>query len=139
MTSGVSVHEMTRNVPLHTTVLDVDVKDSLEPLHPAHGGKWSRKGLAGGWIEVRVPEVAQSPHADEDLTRLLNWLLWEFSGQTLPAGFRVLDPQEVGTTRANVLTDPLRARADIVGAYGTTVPCDGPHRAPPRAASDAGC
>ena len=94
---------------------------------------------AGRAYVARVPEAAQSPLADEDLARLLNWMLWEFSGQTLPAGFRPLDPQEVGTTRASVLTGPLRARADIVGAYGTTVPFDGPQRAPPRAASGAGC
>ena len=31
----------------HATTLGVDVDDSLGPLHPAHGGRASRKGLAG--------------------------------------------------------------------------------------------
>ena len=33
----------------HTTTFDVDVEDSLEPLHPAHGARTSGKELAGGW------------------------------------------------------------------------------------------
>ena len=32
----------------HATVFDVDVEDSLEPLHPAHGRTTRRMGLAGG-------------------------------------------------------------------------------------------
>ena len=32
----------------HATVLDVDVEDSLEPLHPAHRRGTRRMGLAGG-------------------------------------------------------------------------------------------
>ena len=36
----------------HARVLDVDVKDSVEPLHPAHGGRRRRKGLAGGWMST---------------------------------------------------------------------------------------
>ena len=37
MRSGVSMHAMTRSVARHT-VLDVDMEDSLERLHPVHGG-----------------------------------------------------------------------------------------------------
>ncbi len=67
---------------------------------------------------ARVPEVAQAPLGDDRLARLLNWVLWEFSADTLPAGFRPLDAREVGAARKDVLADPLRARAAIVGHYG---------------------
>ena len=66
---------------------------------------------------VRVPEVAQSPLDDEDLARLLNWVLSEFNAATLPEGFSPLDGDEVGAARERILTDPIRARQAIVGAY----------------------
>ena len=66
---------------------------------------------------VRVPEVAQSPLDDKDLSRLLNWMLREFNAQTLQEGFQPITDREVGAARKRVLADPLRARAAIVGAY----------------------
>ena len=66
---------------------------------------------------ARVPEVAQSPLDDDDLARLLNWVLQEFNADTLPEGFRPLKGAEVATARARILADPLRAREAIVGAY----------------------
>ena len=66
---------------------------------------------------ARVPEVAQSPLDDEDLARLLNWVLREFNADTLPARFRPLDGDEVGAARARILADPLRARAAINSTY----------------------
>lgn len=66
---------------------------------------------------ARVPEVAQSPLDDDDLARLLNWVLREFNADTLPERFRPLDGDEVGAARARILADPIRARAGIVGAY----------------------
>ena len=72
---------------------------------------------AGREYIVRVPEVAQSPLNDEDLARLLNWMLREFNAETLPDGFQPMTDREVGAARARVLADPLRARAAIVGAY----------------------
>lgn len=66
---------------------------------------------------ARVPEAAQAPLDDEDLARVLNWMLREFSAATLPAGFRPLDAREVGAARRRVLADPLRARAVIAGRY----------------------
>ena len=66
---------------------------------------------------ARVPEVAQSPLDDDDLAKLLNWILQEFNADTLPEGFRPLEGAEVGTARARILADPLRAREKIVGAY----------------------
>lgn len=66
---------------------------------------------------ARVPEVAQSPLDDDDLARLLNWVLKEFNADTLPARFRPLNAAEVGAARARILADPIRARETIVGAY----------------------
>ena len=66
---------------------------------------------------VRVPEVAQSPLDDDDLARLLNWVLQEFNADTLPEGFRALEGAEVGAARTRILADPLRARETIIGAY----------------------
>ena len=66
---------------------------------------------------VRVPEVAQSPLDDEDLARLLNWVLREFNADTLPEEFRPLEGAEVGAARARILADPIRARGEIVGEY----------------------
>lgn len=66
---------------------------------------------------ARVPEVAQSPLDDDDLARLLNWVLQEFNADTLPEGFRPMEGAEVGAARARILTDPIRARAAIAGGY----------------------
>lgn len=71
---------------------------------------------------ARVPEVAQSPLDDDDLARLLNWVLEEFNPGTLPKEFRPLDGPEVGEARTRVLADPLRTRAEILGAYEATDP-----------------
>ncbi|MDE0442233.1 MAG: cytochrome C [Gammaproteobacteria bacterium] len=66
---------------------------------------------------ARVPEVAQSPLDDDDLARLLNWVLQEFNADTLPDRFRPLEGAEVGAARARILADPIRARETIVGTY----------------------
>ena len=71
---------------------------------------------------ARVPEVAQSPLDDDDLARLLNWVLEEFNRDTLPKRFRPLDGKEVGAARTRVLADPLRTRAEILGAYESPDP-----------------
>lgn len=72
----------------------------------------------------RVPEVAQAPLGDDALARVLNWVLLEFNGQTLPKGFRLMDAAEVGVARAKVLADPLRAREEIVGRYADEAATD---------------
>ncbi|MCY3622570.1 MAG: cytochrome C [Gammaproteobacteria bacterium] len=66
---------------------------------------------------ARVPEVAQSPLDDDDLARLLNWVLQEFNADTLPEGFRPLEGGEVARARARILADPIRARKSIVATY----------------------
>ena len=66
---------------------------------------------------ARVPEAAQAPLEDDELARVLNWMLREFSAATLPDGFRPLEADEVGAARGRVLADPLRERARLAGRY----------------------
>ena len=66
---------------------------------------------------ARVPEAAQAPLEDDELARVLNWMLREFSADTLPDGFRPLEAEEVGAARGRVLADPLRERARLAGRY----------------------
>ena len=108
MTSGVSMHTMTRNVPpdtpraaRHTTVLDVDVQDSLEPLHPAHGQRRSRKGLAGGWVS----------RVGDDVVALL-----EVRGEHAIAG---RDTAAVGSQVPGTETHPDRGRhhSEVTARY----------------------
>ena len=73
---------------------------------------------------ARVPEVAQAPLADDALARVLNWVLLEFNGETLPSGFRLMGAAEVGAARGKVLADPLRAREAIVGRYADEAATD---------------
>jgi hypothetical protein len=54
------------------------------------------------------------------LAAVLNWVLTEFNGDTVPAGAAPLSADEVAEARANVLADPLRERARIWAAHGLT-------------------
>jgi cytochrome c553 len=56
---------------------------------------------------VRVPGVATSPLSDADLSELLNWMLWRFDPQDLPAAFVPFSAVEVGGYRKR----PLRLEA----------------------------
>jgi len=60
---------------------------------------------------IRVPGVAQAPVNDETLTAILNWMLIEFSSDTLPQDFEPLTVEEVSRSRVRLLADPLRYRA----------------------------
>jgi hypothetical protein len=63
---------------------------------------------------VRVPGVAQSGMNDERLAAVLNWVLQNFNGDSLPDGFRPYTAEEVGRARPRVLADPLGERAEIL-------------------------
>ena len=62
---------------------------------------------------ARVPGAAQTPLSDDELAAVLNWVLLEFNRDTLPAGFRPLRGPEVAKSRARVLADPLKLRAEL--------------------------
>ena len=84
----------------------------LEPVVPTlHGviGRMLAKPEGRSYI-VRVPGVAQAPLNDRKLAEVLNWVLTEFSGATLPEDFRPLTVAEVSRARGELLADPLRYR-----------------------------
>jgi len=66
---------------------------------------------------VRVPGVSQAPISDEKLTDVINWMLAEFSSETLPDDFEPFTVSEVGRSRSQLLADPLKLRAELFPDY----------------------
>ena len=66
---------------------------------------------------VRIPGASQAPISDAELTEVINWLLYEFNSDTLPANFEEYTETEVSTARRNILADPLKYRAEHWKAY----------------------
>jgi mono/diheme cytochrome c family protein len=56
---------------------------------------------------IRVPGVATSPLSDADLAEVVNWMLWRFDKEHVPASFRPYTAAEVAPLRAR----PLRLEA----------------------------
>jgi mono/diheme cytochrome c family protein len=56
---------------------------------------------------VRVPGVATSPLSDADLAEVVNWMLWRFDKEHLPASFKPYTAAEIAPLRAR----PLRLEA----------------------------
>jgi mono/diheme cytochrome c family protein len=56
---------------------------------------------------IRVPGVATSPLSDADLAEVVNWMLWRFDREHLPASFRPYTAEEIAPLRAR----PLRLEA----------------------------
>jgi cytochrome c553 len=55
----------------------------------------------------RVPGVATSPLSNADLAELMNWMLWRFDRENLPATFEPYTAAEIGQLRMQ----PLRLEA----------------------------
>jgi mono/diheme cytochrome c family protein len=55
----------------------------------------------------RVPGVATSPLSNRDLAEVVNWMLWRFDREHLPAQFQPYTADEMGRLR----TSPLRMEA----------------------------
>jgi mono/diheme cytochrome c family protein len=60
----------------------------------------------------RVPGVATSPLSDADLSEVMNWMLWRFDKEHLPARFQPFTAAEIGRLRAS----PLRLEASQMRA-----------------------
>jgi hypothetical protein len=56
---------------------------------------------------ARVPGVAASPLSSHDLAEVVNWMLWRFDREHLPAGFQPYTAAEMARLR----TAPLRMEA----------------------------
>ena len=72
---------------------------------------------AGREYIVRVPGVSQAPIDNEKLTEVLNWMLIEFSSDTLPKNFKPLTVKEVKRARSQLLADPVKYRAELFPGY----------------------
>jgi cytochrome c553 len=78
----------------------------------------SLKGTVGKFLTVplgreylsRVPGVATSPLSDADLAEVLNWMLWRFDQEHVPADFSPFTVAEVAELRRR----PLRLEASQV-------------------------
>jgi mono/diheme cytochrome c family protein len=55
----------------------------------------------------RVPGVATSPLSSADLSEVMNWILWRFDKEHLPANFQPYTADEIGRLRVS----PLRLEA----------------------------
>jgi len=87
----------------------------VPPLVPSLAGPLGRIAAspAGRDYIARVPGAAQAPLSDAELAAVLNWLLTEYNGDSLPADFRPLDAAEVGRSRSRVLADPMKLRREL--------------------------
>lgn len=63
---------------------------------------------------VRVPGSANAPINDEQLAELLNWIMHNFSGPSLPENFQSYTAEEVGKLRKQPLIEVTRHRAALV-------------------------
>jgi len=64
---------------------------------------------------VRVPGTAQSELSDARVAALLNWMLRDFSAETLPRDFVPFTEQEVTRDRRLPLSDVEAVRRQLVG------------------------
>ncbi len=76
---------------------------------PGIAGTVSKFLLVPGGREylIRVPGVATSPLSDQDLAEVMNWMLWRFDKEHLPASFSPYTAAEIAPLRAR----PLRLEA----------------------------
>ena len=66
---------------------------------------------------VRVPGASQAPIDNEKLAAVLNWMLTEFSSDTLPQNFKPLTAKQVKRARSQLLADPIKYRAELFPDY----------------------
>lgn len=85
-------------------------------LVPALAGSIAKISSAPGGREYigRIPGVANSFLNDEELSKLLNWMLPHFDRQHMPADFRPYTAEEVGRLRKNPMSDPTIQRAALM-------------------------
>ena len=83
----------------------------------------SRAGTVGRFLTVpggreylgRVPGVATSPLSNADLSELMNWVVWRFDKEHLPANFQPFTAAELGQLRSAPLRlEASQMRADLL-------------------------
>jgi mono/diheme cytochrome c family protein len=68
---------------------------------------------------ARVPGVATAPLSDGDVSEVLNWMLWRFDPEHLPADFLPFSAVEVGNLRKRPLRlEASQMRSELLAAAG---------------------
>jgi hypothetical protein len=63
----------------------------------------------------RVPGVATSQLSNADLANIMNWILWRFDKEDIPADFQPFTARELGELRTKPLRlDITRVRASLL-------------------------
>ena len=88
---------------------------NVPTLHDELGRMMSIEQMRG--YLARVPGSAHAPITNAELTEVLNWMLEEFSANTLPENFKKLSVEEVTEARSQILADPNKYRANYWKAY----------------------
>ncbi len=90
-----------------------------------HGAPGHLAGIAEGRAFLtQVPGIAYSPLNDAEVSEVLNWMLLNFSKDTLPPSFQAFTEQEVKTLRAQRPAEIFkvrRAAIDALRAKGITI------------------
>ena len=63
---------------------------------------------------VRVPGSANAAITDKELTELLNWMILEFAGDSLPENFRAYEISEVAALRTRPLNEVNNHRLELM-------------------------
>ena len=71
---------------------------------------------------IRVPGVATSSLADDELTEMMNWLLLNFSAQELPDPFVPFSTEEVAALRPDLEEQPKITRTRILQKIAEALP-----------------
>ena len=66
---------------------------------------------------VRVPGVSLSIIPDDELAELMNWMLYRFSAEDMPADFEPYTAEEVGRYRQQPLVEVETVREGLLGEY----------------------
>ena len=70
----------------------------------------------------RVPGVAASALSDADLAEVMNWMLWRFDKEHLPADFQPYTAAEIGQLRTRPLRlEASQMRADLLKKADATI------------------
>jgi hypothetical protein len=89
------------------------LRDSLVPLAMSNAGRH---------YLVQVPGVARSALSDEDLARLLAWMVRNLSARPVPAAFRDFTPREIARYRSTPLIAVRERRALLLGGSRRELP-----------------
>jgi len=94
----------------------VDGRETPGKIPPLVGAGGFLSVAGGREFLVQVPGVSLSTIDDEELAELLNWLLYRFSPDDLPADFEPYTEDEVARLRASPLVEVEKVRAGLVAA-----------------------